>query len=101
MADNRNKKKNSSNYLKQGSILAVASIFVRVIGMLYRIPVTRIIGNEGNSFYSSAFDIYTIMLLVSSYSIPLAVAKQVSARNARGEYRNAQRVFHGAMVFAW
>ena len=66
MADNRNKKKNSSNYLKQGSILAVASIFVRVIGMLYRIPVTRIIGNEGNSFYSSAFDIYTIMLLVSS-----------------------------------
>ena len=48
MADNRNKKKNSSNYLKQGSILAVASIFVRVIGMLYRIPVTRIIGNEGN-----------------------------------------------------
>ena len=100
MADNRNKKKNSSNYLKQGSILAVASIFVRVIGMLYRIPVTRIIGNEGNSFYSSAFDIYTIMLLVSSYSIPLAVAKQVSARNARGEYRNAQRVFHGAMVFA-
>ena len=40
MADNRNKKKNSSNYLKQGSILAVASIFVRVIGMLYRIPVT-------------------------------------------------------------
>ena len=100
MADNRNKKKNSSNYLKQGSILAVAAIFVRVIGMLYRIPVTRIIGNEGNSFYSSAFDIYTIMLLVSSYSIPLAVAKQVSARNARGEYRNAQRVFHGAMVFA-
>ena len=94
------KKKNGSNYLKQGSILAVASILVRVIGMLYRIPVTRIIGNEGNSYYSSAFDIYTIMLLISSYSIPLAVAKQVSARNARGEYRNAYRVFQGAMAFA-
>lgn len=93
-------KKKSTNYLKQGSILAVASILVRIIGMLYRIPVTRIIGNEGNNFYSSAFDIYTIMLLVSSYSIPLAVAKQVSARNALGEYRNAQKVFRGAMLFA-
>ena len=91
---------NGSNYLKQGSILAAASILVRVIGMLYRIPVTRIIGNEGNSYYSSAFDIYTIMLLVSSYSIPLAVAKQVSARNAKGQYKNAYKVFRGAMTFA-
>ncbi len=97
----RRRKRKSANYLKQGGILAAASILVRIIGLLYRIPVTRIIGDDGNNFYSAAFEVYTIMLLISSYSIPLAVAKQMSARNALGEYRNAHRVFRGALFFSF
>lgn len=92
--------KKSSGFLQQGAILAAASIIVRIIGLVYRIPLTNIIGNEGNGFYSCAFEVYNIALLLSSYSLPLAVSKLVSARVAKGERKNAYRVFKGAMIFA-
>ena len=49
--------KNKRNFILQGSILAMAGIFVRIIGMVYRIPVLNIIGSEGNGIYGTAFKI--------------------------------------------
>lgn len=89
-----------NNFLIQGSILAAASILVRIIGLIYRIPMVRIIGNEGNGYYSNAFEIYNIALILSSYSIPLAVSKLVAARGVKREHRNSYRVFLCAMAFA-
>lgn len=83
----------------QGTILAVASIIVRLIGMIYRIPLTAIVGDEGMGLYSCAFEVYNIALLLSSYSLPLAVSKLVAARLAKGQRRNASRVFKCALGF--
>ncbi|MBQ6843378.1 MAG: polysaccharide biosynthesis protein [Agathobacter sp.] len=92
--------KKDSNFLVQGSILAAASIISRIIGLLYRLPMTDIIGDTGNNYYSCAFEIYNIMLIISSYSLPLAVSKLVSARIAKGQRRQAYQVFKGALLFA-
>lgn len=92
--------KKSTNFLVQGSILAMASIISRIIGLLYRLPMTEIIGDTGNNYYSCAFEIYNIMLIISSYSIPLAVSKLVSARMAKGEKKQAYQVFKGSLLFA-
>lgn len=89
-----------SNFLVQGSILAAASIISRIIGLLYRLPMTDIIGDTGNNYYSCAFEIYNIMLIISSYSLPLAVSKLVSARVAKGQRKQAYQVFKGALLFA-
>lgn len=97
---NRKKGKNRSNYIMQGSILAAASILSRLIGMLYRLPVTNIITDHGNDYYSAAYEIYNIILLISSYSLPLAVSKLVSAKAALGQYQNAWRIFKGALYMA-
>lgn len=94
------KTKNRSNFIMQGSILAAASILSRIIGMLYRLPVTNIITDHGNDYYSAAYEIYNIILLISSYSLPLAVSKLVSAKAALGQYRNARRIFKGALYLA-
>ena len=53
--------KNKRNFILQGSILAMAGIFVRIIGMVYRIPVLNIIGSEGNGIYGTAFNVYNII----------------------------------------
>lgn len=107
MENNRTKKKSTkrgaSNFLIQGTILAVAGIIVRIIGMFYRIPLASILGDEGNGYYSSAFSIYSILLIVSSYSLPTAVSKMVAMRVARKEYVNSFRVlkvslFYGTVV---
>lgn len=97
---NRKKAKNRSNFIMQGSILAAASILSRLIGMLYRLPVTNIITDHGNDYYSAAYEIYNIILLISSYSLPLAVSKLISAKAALGQYRNARRIFQGALYMA-
>lgn len=96
----KEKKSNSKNYLVQGSILAVASIIAKIIGMIYRFPLTNTLGNEGNSYYSTANEVYNIVLMISSFSLPLAVSKLVSERIHKGEYKNAHRVFLCAMRFA-
>lgn len=96
----KQKKKKDLNFLIQGSILAIAGIVVRLIGLLYRVPLTNIIGEEGMGVYSTAYSIYNILLLISSYSLPLAVSRLVASRNSLGQYKNARRVFQGSLMFA-
>ena len=98
MAGNRNNK--DKGFLLQGSILAIAGVITKLIGAVYRVPLVNIIGDEGMGYYGIAFQIYSIALTLTSYSLPLAVSKLVSARVARGEYKNSHRVFRGAMTFA-
>lgn len=95
------KEKGNSNFLLQGSILAVAGIITKIIGMAYRIPLNNILGDEGQGFYGYAFEIYNIALLLTSYSLPLAVSKLVAARMATGEKKNAYRLFKCALMFAF
>lgn len=90
----------NSNFIVQGGILAAAGIISRIIGFIYRIPLQNTIGDAGMGYYSAAFQIYSIMLIISSYSLPVAVSKLVAARTAKGQYRNARRFFHGALLFA-
>lgn len=96
----KTKERSGGGFLVQGSLLAAAGILVRIIGLAYRIPMQNKIGSEGMGIYSSAYYVYNIMLLLSSYSMPLAVSKLVSARLAKGQHKNAFRIFKSALVFS-
>ncbi len=103
--ERRKKRGNSSGgsdttILVQGSVLAIASIVSRIIGLIYRIPMTNIIGEYGNDYYSCAYEIYSMVLLISSYSLPMAVSKLVSMRVTKHEIQSANRVYLGAMLIA-
>lgn len=86
-------------FIMQAGILAIAGIICRIIGILYRSPLTSIIGDEGNGYYSSAYNIYTIILLISSYSIPSAISKIIAGRLALKEYRNAHKIFTASIIY--
>jgi stage V sporulation protein B len=94
------KKKKNSNFIVQGSVLALAGIISRIIGIARRFPMEHIIGDKGNGYYSAAYEVYTIMLLISCYSLPLAVSKVVSSKLSKRQYKSAERVFKCAMIFA-
>jgi stage V sporulation protein B len=89
----------SGEILVQAGILAAASIVVRIIGLLYQAPLTAIIGDEGNGYYSYAYNIYTIILLISSYSIPSAISKIMAQKLALGQYRSTQRIFRVSLFY--
>lgn len=91
---------NQSNFIIQGSILAAAGIIVRLIGMLYRIPLAEKIGDEGIGYYSSAFSVYSILLIMSSYSLPIAVSKMVASRLAKKQYQNCLRILKASLFYA-
>ena len=90
-----------NSFMVQGAILGISSIVVRLIGVIYRVPLTNIIGDKGIGYYSVAFDIYQILLLLSSYSLPLAVSKMVSARVAVKQYRRTRQILANALIFAF
>ena len=84
MAD-KNSSKN--NFIMQAGILAAAGIISRIIGLLYRGPLQSVIGNLGLGYYQSAYNYYTIILLISSYSIPSAISKAIAQKLGEKEYR--------------
>ena len=95
---NQRKKTRGEDYIAQGSILAVAVVITKIIGVVYRIPLTNILGDEGNGFYGYAYQVYAIALMLSSLSLPTAVSKLVSVRMAVGQRRNAFRVFLCSLI---
>ncbi len=89
-----------NNLVKNASVLMIATVISRVIGLIYRRPLGQVLGNVGLGYYGYASNLYAILLLVSSYSIPMAVSKIVSERLALKQYKNAQKVFRGALMYA-
>lgn len=92
---------NKRNFIMHGSILAIAGILVRIIGMLYRIPVLNIIGSEGNGIYGTAYNVYNIMLVLSSYGLPMAVSKLISERFTKHRYKSAANVLRCSLVISF
>ena len=95
MKDNSTK----NNFIVQAGILAAAGIISRIIGLLYRSPLQRVIGDLGQGYYHAAYSFYTIILLISSYSIPAAISKVIAQKLALREYRNAHRIFQCALGY--
>lgn len=93
-------RKKSGGFIKQAAILAAASLLVRFLGFVYRLPLTNMIGDEGNAIYAGGYYIYTFLLILSSAGLPAAISKLVSERIALKQYRNAHRVFHAALVIS-
>ena len=89
------------NFMMQGGILAISGILVRIIGMLYRIPMNNIIGSEGAGLYGAAFELYNIVLILSSYGMPMAVSKLVSARLVTKEYRQTGYILGRALTISF
>lgn len=91
--------KKNDGMIMQAGILAVAGIIVRIIGLLYNSPLAAILGDEGIGYYNMAYNAYTIVLLISSYSIPSAISKVIAQKLAVKEYRNAHRIFKCALLY--
>ena len=82
----KNRKQKKDDFLVQGAILAAAAVITKIIGVVYRIPLTNILGNEGNGFYGYAYEIYAMTLMLSSFSLPVAVSKLCADFPRRGSY---------------
>lgn len=74
-------------------VLVVATMLVKVIGAIYKIPLTALIGEVGRGYFSSAYEIYTPIYAISMAGLPVAVSKMVSESVTLGNYNDARQIF--------
>lgn len=85
--------KNATGFLKGATILTAAGILSRLLGVFYKVPLYALVGNYGNGLISNATTIYTVLLMVSTVGVPVAISKMISESLAADDYRRVQSVF--------
>lgn len=86
------------SFVKGAVILTIAGLICKIIGAIYRIPLTNLIGEQGMAYYSVSFDIYNVLLVISAAGLPVAISKMVSERTTLGDHLGAYRVFKTALT---
>ena len=84
------------NFLQGAALLAIATAIVKLIGALYKLPLNMAIGAEGYSYFITAYDIYAVMLLVSTAGLPVAVSRMVSEAATLGHYNRVRQIYRTA-----
>jgi len=87
------------SFLQGAMILALAGLASRILGAIYRIPLSWVIGDEGLGLYGLAYPIYNMLLTVSTMGVPLAVCRMIADRVARGRLGEARRVTRVSLAF--
>ena len=83
-------------FLHGAALLAIATAIVKVIGALYKLPLKMVIGDEGYSYFSTAYDIYTVLLLISTAGLPVAMSRMISQATSLGNQSQIRRVYNSA-----
>lgn len=79
------------------SILGVAGIICKVVGVLYRIPLTNLITQDGMGVYSTVYPTYNLLLTISSAGLPVAISRMMAHYITREDPQNARRIFRTAL----
>ena len=87
------KNKGKSQSLLNGAfVLVVATVLVKVIGALFKIPLSMLIGEVGRGYFNTAYEIYTPLYSISMAGLPIAVSRMVAKERSLGKYRDVRIV---------
>ena len=85
------------SFLGGAAILAAAVAVVKVIGALYKLPLNNILGDVGKTYFQTAYEIYNVLLTISTAGLPLAISKLTSQAHARGRENEKRKIFRTAI----
>lgn len=97
------KEKKSNSFVSNVIMLMISQVIIKLLGLVYRLAITNVkgFGDLGNGYYSAGYQVYAVLLILSSQGIPGAVSKLVSNKVAQGRYKEAHRIFKvSLLVFA-
>ena len=96
----KNKKaKKQTSFMKNVLMLMIAQVAIKILGFLYRLVIINIegFGDTGNGYYATGYQIYSLLLTLSSVGIPTVISKLVSERVAIGDHKGAHKIFKTAL----
>ncbi|MDE7454791.1 MAG: oligosaccharide flippase family protein, partial [Clostridia bacterium] len=86
-------KKAEKSFISGALILSLGGLFAKILGALYRIPLTNIIGSYGMGLYQLVFPPYILFLTIAQAGIPVAVSKLIAENNQLGKFDESRKVF--------
>ena len=93
MSETRNQ-----NYLHGAAILAISVIIIKILGAIYKIPMGNILGDEGFTHFNVAYNLYNVLLTISTAGLPVAVSKMISEANTLGKPMQVRRIFRVSLA---
>ena len=88
------KTKNTSKLFFSGVlVLTVTNLIVKAIGLMFKIPMNHIVGDEGMGYYNSAYTFYTYLYMVSTAGLPTAISIMISNSRAKGQIKQTKRIY--------
>ena len=79
-------------------VLTITNLLVKVIGLMFKIPMNHIVGDEGMGYYNSAYTFYTYLYMVSTAGLPTAISIMISDSRANRQIKQVKRIYHIAML---
>ena len=83
-------------FLHGAALLAIATAVVKVIGALYKIPLKMVIGDAGYGYFMTAYNIYSVLLMISTAGLPVAMSRMVSQASSLGHYNQVRKIYRTA-----
>lgn len=91
-------KSSAQTFVKGATVLAVAGILSRAIGLFYKVPLYRMVGSYGNGIYGNVTNIYNMLLMVSTVGMPVAISKMISEAMATDDYYAVRQTYRVSMA---
>ena len=76
------KKVQKQTFLQGTAVLAMATILVKLMGFLFKTPLNNIIGSTGFGYFNTAYDVYNVLLMISTTGLPVAMSRMISEAQA-------------------
>ncbi len=92
-------KNQKQNFLQGAALLALAVAIVKVIGAIYKIPLSAILGDVGFSYFSTAYEIYTLLLTIATAGLPVAMSRMISQAYSLGHSNRVRQIYKVARTF--
>ena len=86
------------SFLHGAALLAIATAVVKVIGAFYKLPLNEVLTPEGYAYFTTAYDIYSVLLLISTAGLPVAMSRMISQATALGRYNQVRQIYQVSRV---
>lgn len=84
-------------FLQGTAILAMATVLVKLMGFLFKVPLNNIIGEDGFGYFNTAYDVYNVLLMISTTGLPVAMSRMISQAQTLGNHAQIKRIYRTSL----
>ena len=85
------------SFLQGVAVLTAATIIVKLLGFIYKVPLQNILQERGFGYFNTAYDVYNVQLMISTTGLPVAVSRMISQAQALDNYAQIRKIYSVSM----